>query len=113
MSTQGFPGGRPGASTTRCSAASRTAPAGRPISFWPRITKADPKAKCQKCLQQGHWTSDCTNERVYKSRPTRTALLKNPTLRLPEQVLADREQALKALEAQRDTAAAEILAQSK
>ncbi len=37
-------------------------------------------AKCQKCLETGHWTFDCTKERVYKARPTRTAILKNPKL---------------------------------
>lgn len=41
-------------------------------------------AKCQKCLKEGHWTADCTYERVYKSRPSRTALLLNPKLKLPE-----------------------------
>lgn len=41
-------------------------------------------AKCQKCLKEGHWTADCTNERVYKARPSRTALLFNPKLKLPE-----------------------------
>jgi hypothetical protein len=35
-------------------------------------------SKCQKCLQNGHWTADCTNPPTYKSRPSRTALLKNP-----------------------------------
>lgn len=41
-------------------------------------------ARCQKCLKTGHWTFDCTGERVYRSRPTRTALLANPALQLPE-----------------------------
>lgn len=41
-------------------------------------------SKCQKCLKEGHWTADCTNERVYKPRPSRTALLLNPKLKLPE-----------------------------
>lgn len=41
-------------------------------------------SKCQKCLKEGHWTADCTNERVYKARPSRTALLLNPKLKLPE-----------------------------
>jgi hypothetical protein len=44
-------------------------------------------SKCQKCLQSGHWTADCTNERVYKARPSRTALLFNPKLKLPEETL--------------------------
>ena len=37
-------------------------------------------SKCQKCLQTGHWTADCMNKPVYRSRPSRTALLKNPQL---------------------------------
>ena len=41
-------------------------------------------AKCQKCLQTGHWTFDCPNERTYRPRPSRTALLANPELKLPE-----------------------------
>ncbi|KAL3752974.1 hypothetical protein ACJRO7_000380 [Eucalyptus globulus] len=36
--------------------------------------------QCQKCYQSGHWTYQCTNERVYISRPSRTQLLKNPKL---------------------------------
>ncbi|KAL9235197.1 hypothetical protein vseg_009982 [Gypsophila vaccaria] len=36
---------------------------------------------CQKCLQLGHWTYECKNERVYVARPSRTQLLKNPKLR--------------------------------
>lgn len=53
-------------------------------------TKDEPK--CQKCLKTGHWTFDCKNERAsYISRPTRTALLSNPTLRLPEEDLAVRD----------------------
>ena len=76
-----------------------------------KSSKVDPNAKCQKCLQAGHWTSDCTNERVYKARPTRTALLKNPSLRLPEADIAAKT--LEAVERERETAAADILAQSK
>jgi len=34
--------------------------------------------QCQKCFQSGHWTSECKNERVYMSRPSRTQQLKNP-----------------------------------
>ena len=51
-----------------------------------RLNKAAPTAasvsnansKCQKCLQNGHWTADCPNLPLYKTRPSRTALLKNP-----------------------------------
>ena len=31
--------------------------------------------KCQKCLQIGHYTYQCTNKRSYASRVTRTKLL--------------------------------------
>lgn len=39
--------------------------------------------QCQKCLQPGHWTYECKNEKVYISRPSRTQQLKNPKLRPP------------------------------
>lgn len=41
---------------------------------------AHPRMVCQRCFQ-GHWTYECTNERVYMSRPSRTQQLKNPKLR--------------------------------
>ncbi len=41
-------------------------------------------SKCQKCLKSGHWTADCSNNRVYKARPSRSKLLLNPTVKLPE-----------------------------
>jgi hypothetical protein len=37
--------------------------------------------QCQKCLEFGHWTYECKNQRVYLSRPSRTKLLKRPHLR--------------------------------
>ena len=37
--------------------------------------------QCQKCFQNGHWTFECKNERVYMSRPSRTQQLKNPRLK--------------------------------
>ncbi|KAL2641954.1 hypothetical protein R1flu_009541 [Riccia fluitans] len=37
--------------------------------------------QCQKCLQIGHWTYDCKNDRTYMSRSSRIRLLKNPQLR--------------------------------
>ncbi|CAH0394819.1 unnamed protein product [Bemisia tabaci] len=33
-------------------------------------------AQCQKCLQQGHWTYECTGKRKYLHRTSRTAQLK-------------------------------------
>ena len=38
-------------------------------------------ARCQKCLQIGHWTYQCSGEAVYKARPTRTQQLLNPKVR--------------------------------
>lgn len=72
----------------------------------PNTTPTNPNAnaKCQKCLQPGHWTFDCQQSQTYRPRPSRTALLANPNLRLPEaEIPAD------TLEAERETAAAEIL----
>ncbi|KTW26497.1 uncharacterized protein T551_03414 [Pneumocystis jirovecii RU7] len=37
-------------------------------------------AFCQKCLKHGHWTYECKNSIIYKSRPTRTQELKNAML---------------------------------
>jgi len=38
-------------------------------------------AECQKCLEYGHYSYECTAiERPYKARPTRTQMLKNPSL---------------------------------
>ena len=38
-------------------------------------------SKCQKCLQNGHWTYECTLTPHYSYRPSRTAILKNPSLK--------------------------------
>ena len=32
--------------------------------------------RCQKCLQQGHWTYECKNARKYLHRDSRTTTLK-------------------------------------
>lgn len=55
----------------------------------PHTAPTDPNAnaRCQRCLQSGHWTFDCKNEPTYRPRPTRSALLANPTLKLPEATL--------------------------
>jgi Zinc knuckle len=34
------------------------------------------KARCQKCLQDGHWTFECKNARAYLSRPSHTDALR-------------------------------------
>ncbi|KAI8137482.1 zinc knuckle-domain-containing protein [Fennellomyces sp. T-0311] len=47
--------------------------------------KASPSTRCQKCLEYGHWTYECKNNRPYKSRPTRTQQLDKPLkLRQPD-----------------------------
>lgn len=55
----------------------------------PHAAPTDPNAnaRCQRCLQTGHWTFDCKNEPTYRPRPTRSALLANPTLKLPENTI--------------------------
>ncbi|TRY58916.1 hypothetical protein DNTS_003123, partial [Danionella cerebrum] len=32
--------------------------------------------RCQKCLEYGHWSYECTGKRKYLYRPSRTAELK-------------------------------------
>ncbi|GAA6019202.1 hypothetical protein JCM8202_000932 [Rhodotorula sphaerocarpa] len=57
---------------------------GKPSSRYSRAaSQATPSTRCQKCLQLGHYTADCTGQREYKQRPTRTQLLKNPKLQTP------------------------------
>lgn len=34
---------------------------------------ADPSKACQKCLQNGHWTYECKNPRVYIARTSKSA----------------------------------------
>ncbi|KAF9182576.1 hypothetical protein BGZ51_004662 [Haplosporangium sp. Z 767] len=48
--------------------------------------KAPPTQQCQKCLEFGHYTYDCTGERTYKPRPTRTQQLKKPLKRMEIEV---------------------------
>ncbi|KAF2471531.1 uncharacterized protein BDR25DRAFT_20859 [Lindgomyces ingoldianus] len=47
-------------------------------------SKATPTTQCQKCLRRGHYSYECkasTQERPYKSRPSRTQQLLNPQLK--------------------------------
>ncbi|KAJ4378210.1 hypothetical protein N0V86_005910 [Didymella sp. IMI 355093] len=47
-------------------------------------SKASPTTLCQKCLQRGHYSYECkakAQDRPYKSRPSRTQQLLNPTLK--------------------------------
>lgn len=37
--------------------------------------------QCQKCLEIGHWTYQCKNQRVYNARPSRTAILNSDELK--------------------------------
>ena len=37
---------------------------------------ATDKVRCQKCLEFGHWTYECKNERKYVHRDSRTQTLK-------------------------------------
>ncbi|KAL0032420.1 hypothetical protein WJX79_010425 [Trebouxia sp. C0005] len=44
----------------------------------PAASAAAANARCQKCQQQGHWTYECNQDYLYKSRPTRTQQLLDP-----------------------------------
>ncbi|KAK7179193.1 hypothetical protein DPSP01_012093 [Paraphaeosphaeria sporulosa] len=57
-------------------------------------SNATPTTTCQKCLQKGHYSYECTvsaQERPYKPRPSRTQQLLNPSLKpkLTEEVPSD------------------------
>jgi hypothetical protein len=41
--------------------------------------------QCQKCLEKGHWTYECTGKRKYSERPSRTKLLKKKMKMLEEE----------------------------
>ena len=36
---------------------------------------------CQNCLQEGHWTYQCKNKKVYQARPTRTQEMRDPKVK--------------------------------
>ncbi|XP_067946581.1 zinc finger CCHC domain-containing protein 10-like [Watersipora subatra] len=38
--------------------------------------KTSATVQCQKCQEKGHWTYECTNERKYLYRPSRTKEMK-------------------------------------
>ncbi|CAG8533727.1 4911_t:CDS:2 [Diversispora eburnea] len=54
-----------------------------------------PKTQCQRCLEYGHWTAECKNDRVYKARPTRTQQLTKPLkpikIELPEDLMPKKD----------------------
>lgn len=40
-----------------------------------RFEEDKSSAQCQKCLEKGHWTYECTRKRKYVERPSRTQVL--------------------------------------
>ena len=40
-----------------------------------RFEEDKSNAQCQKCLEKGHWTYECTRKRKYVERPSRTQML--------------------------------------
>ncbi|XP_072866798.1 zinc finger CCHC domain-containing protein 10 isoform X2 [Chlorocebus sabaeus] len=45
-------------------------------SSWDHSEANKQHVRCQKCLEFGHWTYECTGKRKYLHRPSRTAELK-------------------------------------
>ena len=41
------------------------------------------QAKCQRCLEPGHWSYECQNPPAYVYRPTARAIYLNPELKKP------------------------------
>lgn len=49
----------------------------RPMFYFLLCSEANKQhVRCQKCLEFGHWTYECTGKRKYLHRPSRTAELK-------------------------------------
>uniref|UniRef100_A0A8I3W8Q3 Zinc finger CCHC-type containing 10 n=1 Tax=Callithrix jacchus TaxID=9483 RepID=A0A8I3W8Q3_CALJA len=46
------------------------------LSSWDYSEANKQHVRCQKCLEFGHWTYECTGKRKYLHRPSRTAELK-------------------------------------
>ncbi|KAL7989189.1 hypothetical protein Chor_011855, partial [Crotalus horridus] len=46
--------------------------------------------RCQKCLEFGHWTYECTGKRKYLYRPSRTAEFKKALKEKENQLLQQR-----------------------
>ena len=44
--------------------------------FFSSLDAGKDKIKCQKCLEMGHWTYECTGQRKYVHRDSRTKTLK-------------------------------------
>ena len=44
---------------------------------------------CQKCLSTNHWTYQCSNERSYKYRPSRTARLEKKSAKLSSKTVIE------------------------
>lgn len=42
-------------------------------------------AQCQKCLEKGHWTYECTRKRKYVERPSRTQMLEKRIKQIQKQ----------------------------
>ena len=78
----------------------------RPVPANAPVTAA---TLCQRCLQSGHWTADCKNEPVYKSRPSRTARLYNANIKLPEQQMKNELTDLKDAEEDRRKVLEQVL----
>ena len=41
---------------------------------------------CQKCLSSNHWTYECSNQRTYKYRPSRTVKLEKKSEKLSSKI---------------------------
>lgn len=51
--------------------------------------KTSATVQCQKCQEKGHWTYECTNERKYLYRPSRTKEMKKDLKRKQLQKVID------------------------
>ena len=50
------------------------------------------QAKCQRCLEPGHWSYECQNPPAYVYRPTARAIYLNPELKKPTHLAGESDE---------------------
>uniref|UniRef100_A0A8C5H8L7 Zinc finger, CCHC domain containing 10 n=1 Tax=Gouania willdenowi TaxID=441366 RepID=A0A8C5H8L7_GOUWI len=55
---------------------------------FPQLEANKQNVRCQKCLEMGHWTYECSGKRKYVHRPTRTTEMKKKLKEIENKPLA-------------------------
>jgi hypothetical protein len=62
------------------------------VFFSLRLQQTSGNAQCQKCLEKGHWTYQCTRKRKYIERPSRMQVLEKRIKQLRQNQEEEEEQ---------------------